>query len=501
MRHCLVVMLLLEAMASSVEAADIGAPPPVPASSDWIITVGADARAVPLYMGSGKWSPLGLPSLGWRRAGSPEPFSSARDGIGMALFDNGVIAVGPVGSLMFPRQQSYSSALNGLGNVGITYEIGGFVDYWALPWLRTRVEVMQGFGAADGIVANFAADAVIPISESVTLSGGPRARAVSAGIESPYFGISQAQSVASGLPAYNAGGGWQAVGAGAQLKYRFNPTWATYGFVEYDKLIGPTASSPIVTEPGGSPNQWKLGLGLSYSFLMHGWSGDTYGQGTAAGAAKSRSFDWLCRGLPQDRIWGPPPTSSPAEAKKCAGSFYVGIENETSQAKMFGLNRFVPPYDYKFGDSYFISGSFSRTFAEIGPYISYELETGAGQRFGSLHEEEIWLALYGRWRYFPWNDYLRTTVAFSTGLNYASAVPQYEDIHSGRNQGQRLLHYLSPELTFGLPSMPDTDLVIRSHHRSGGGQFFGNNVPLYGSLFHGIEGGVQYVEVGIRQHF
>ena len=144
---------------------------------------------------------------------------------------------------------------------------------------------------------------------------------------------------------------------------------------------------------------------------------------------------------------------------------------------MFGLNRFVPPYDYKFGDSYFISGSFSRTFAEIGPYISYELETGAGQRFGSLHEEEIWLALYGRWRYFPWNDYLRTTVAFSTGLNYASAVPQYEDIHSGRNQGQRLLHYLSPELTFGLPSMPDTDLVIRSHHRSGGGQFFGNNVP------------------------
>jgi MipA family protein len=214
MRLWLVAMLLMEAMASSVWAADLAAPPAQPTSSDWIITVGADARAVPLYMGSGKWGLLALPNLGWRRAGSPEPFTSARDGIGIALFDNGVITLGPVGSFIFPRQQSYSSGLNGLGNLGLTYEIGGFMDYWAVPWLRTRVEVLQGFGAADGVIANFAVDAVIPISEGVTLSGGPRARAVSAGMEGPYFSINQARSIASGLPVYSAGGGWQAVGAG-----------------------------------------------------------------------------------------------------------------------------------------------------------------------------------------------------------------------------------------------------------------------------------------------
>jgi hypothetical protein len=49
--------------------------------------------------------------------------------------------------------------------------------------------------------------------------------------------------------------------------------------------------------------------------------------------------------------------------------------------------------------------------------------------------------------------------------------------------------------------MPDTDFVIRSHHRSGGGKYFGNNFPAYGSLFHGVEGGVQYLTFGIRQHF
>ena len=111
-----------------------------------------------------------------------------------------------------------------------------------------------------------------------------------------------------------------------------------------------------------------------------------------------------------------------------------------------------PALGYHLLDSYFIAGSFSRTFAEIGPYLSYEIEAGAGQRLGSLHEEEVWLALYARWKYFPWNDYVRTTAAVSTGVDYASAIPQYEVYYSGNNQGNRLLHYISPEVTFGLPS-------------------------------------------------
>jgi hypothetical protein len=95
MRLCLVVMLLVEAIAFPVKAADIAVSSATPAPSDWIITVGADARAVPLYMGSSQWGAIPVPNLGWRRPGSPEAFHSARDGIRIALFDNGVIALGP----------------------------------------------------------------------------------------------------------------------------------------------------------------------------------------------------------------------------------------------------------------------------------------------------------------------------------------------------------------------------------------------------------------------
>ena len=82
--------------------------------------------------------------------------------------------------------------------------------------------------------------------------------------------ITQEQSISSALPAYSAGGGWQAAGAGTQAKYRFNPAWATYSFIEYDKLIGATAASPIVSGSGGSTNQWTFGIGLTYSFAASG---------------------------------------------------------------------------------------------------------------------------------------------------------------------------------------------------------------------------------------
>jgi outer membrane protein len=268
---CSLAALPVAALAFQAGATDFDFRPVEQAApSDWIITLGADARTVPRYMGSNQWVMVPVPYFDRHRPGSPEQFHSPRDGTGVALFNDGVLVMGPVGSLIWQRREAESPFLRGLGNVGYTLQAGGFVDYWAVEWLRARVEGLQGFGAARGVTANFSMDAVILLSPAVTLSGGPRARAVTGGAESPYFSITQAQSIASGLPVYNAGGGWQAVGAGTQVKYRLNPTWATYGLIEYDKLVGATAASPIVTGPGGNVSQWTFGVGFTYSFAMSG---------------------------------------------------------------------------------------------------------------------------------------------------------------------------------------------------------------------------------------
>jgi outer membrane protein len=100
----------------------------------------------------------------------------------------------------------------------------------------------------------------------------------SAAAVSPYFSITQAQAIAAnaaqpGLPAltaYNASGGLYSYGAGTQLEYFFSPQWAAHVLVEYERLTGSAADSPLVTQRG-SANQFTFGMGATYSFSMAPW--------------------------------------------------------------------------------------------------------------------------------------------------------------------------------------------------------------------------------------
>ncbi len=239
-------------------------------SSDWTLTVGAEGRWMPAFDGASRMVVRPFPVFSFRRVGTPERFLSPRDGIGIGLIEFGGWHLGPVGQLRLPRRVSDDPVgLAGLDNVDVAVELGVFAEYWWTRWLRTRGEVRQGIGGHNGIVADFAADAVVPVSSQITLSGGPRVTLASANALSPYFGITPAQALASGLPAYNVGGGVRSVGAGAQVRYKWTPQLATYLFVEYDRLLNDAASSPLVTLRG-SADQTQVGVGMTYSFDVRG---------------------------------------------------------------------------------------------------------------------------------------------------------------------------------------------------------------------------------------
>jgi hypothetical protein len=187
---------------------------------------------------------------------------------------------------------------------------------------------------------------------------------------------------------------------------------------------------------------------------------------------------------------------------RCTATVFAGVQNETSQTEMFGARgKYTPFWDYSYSSGLFLGGALARELFDLNGIIGLEAEAGLGQRFVTLHETEVWGALYLRWKWFPWNDYVRTTVAVSTGVNYASGIPDYEIAQSGNNRGSRALHYFSPEITFSLPSDPTTELVIRNHHRSGGADWWGKSHPVYGGLFRNTAGGVQYLSAGIRKKF
>ena len=187
---------------------------------------------------------------------------------------------------------------------------------------------------------------------------------------------------------------------------------------------------------------------------------------------------------------------------RCAATVLAGIQLETSMEEVFGVRgEFTPPWGYEFSKGFFLGGTFSFELFDFNSLIGFEAEAGLGQRFGTLHETEVWGAVYLRWKYFPWNHIVKTTVAVSTGVNYASSVPNYEILQSGNGKGSNALHYFSPEITFALPSAPEQELVFRIHHRSGGSEWWGENHPIFGDMFGNTAGGVQYVTAGVRHRF
>ncbi|KIZ34302.1 MULTISPECIES: MipA/OmpV family protein [Rhodopseudomonas] len=235
------------------------------ASGDWTVTIGVGGAMKPSYVGADHSMLSPKPIISVRRAGTAERFKSLRDNASFALIDYGRFRAGPVGAYRSARKAGDHDELRGLNDIKFAIEIGGFAEYYAFDWLRVRSEVRRGFGGHKGIVADFSADVIVPLNERMTFSVGPRYTLTDAKYASTYFSVSAIEALASGLPAFDAKGGSHSVGAGAQLRYKLDPQWEVRGYVEYDKLLGSAADSPLVTMRGSS-NQITYGLGLAYSF-------------------------------------------------------------------------------------------------------------------------------------------------------------------------------------------------------------------------------------------
>ncbi len=77
-----------------------------------------------------------------------------------------------------------------------------------------------------------------------------------------FYGITAAQSLAAGLPAYSYGSGWQSASVGLLGSFDLNPQWALVGSLEARRLRGDAADSPLVERVSNH----VLNAGLAYRF-------------------------------------------------------------------------------------------------------------------------------------------------------------------------------------------------------------------------------------------
>lgn len=144
--------------------------------------------------------------------------------------------------------------------------------------------------------------------------------------------------------------------------------------------------------------------------------------------------------------------------------------------------------NFSWEDAHLVAFGLGRRLITVWNHLNFELEGQVGKYFGDQDHLEFNLLLIARWLTFPWNDYLKTTLAVGNGVSYATDIPEIEAENHAKTA--RLLDYLMFELTFGLPQYPQWDLITRVHHRSG----------AYG-LFDGVHGASNALALGLRYHF
>lgn len=251
---------------NAAESPGGSAPPSEGPKADWIVSFGVMAGYGPRYRGAGRYGFFGVPSVGFRRADEPIPFSAPEDSLDYTLFSTPSLKVGAVANLRGGKNAGIDHRLAGLDRDPWTLEAGAFIDFWPIPGvLRTRTEIRHGLRQHDGFVADLSSDLVEKIGP-FTLSGGPRLSIVGARLAQIEFGVSAAASAKNGLvPPYTAHVGVQSIGYGLTLDYDWSEQWRTTLFHHYDRLVGDAANSPI-TRRFGSADQFTFGLGFTYSF-------------------------------------------------------------------------------------------------------------------------------------------------------------------------------------------------------------------------------------------
>lgn len=149
----------------------------------------------------------------------------------------------------------------------------------------------------------------------------------------------------------------------------------------------------------------------------------------------------------------------------------------------------IPGLEADFNNAYMATLAVSREIARWKDLAAVEIEGQIARHFVKQRHWETNLLLVARWHAFPWNRFVRTSIAVGEGVSYASSIPVIEQERSpGKNS--RLLNYLMFELELAPPDKPNWSVFARIHHRSG----------VFG-LYDDVSLGSNIVAAGIRFRF
>ncbi len=187
---------------------------------------------------------------------------------------------GPVGVVNLDRtapSRIDDVRVRALGKIGAAVELGGYVGIGKVgvitsPYDRLSVALSYRHdvtGVHDSGIWQPSVNYFTPLSTKAAVGLFATAEHAGSGYARRYYSINQGQSLASGLPVYNARSGWKNWTTGAIGTYSLTGNllqgWKLVGSVAYGRMLNDFGDSPIVSQ-AGSRGQWLSALGVAYTF-------------------------------------------------------------------------------------------------------------------------------------------------------------------------------------------------------------------------------------------
>jgi outer membrane scaffolding protein for murein synthesis (MipA/OmpV family) len=237
---------------------------PVAATADlvdsgwqYLLDLGAGLKFKPKYPGANDYILVPYPIVSVSRLYLP--------GLGQVERKTSGLSVYPSFNFNGKREASDSPALMGTTTVDWAVELGAGVAFRRDP-IRAYVQARQGFNGHHGQVVDVGVEVTAKPTDRLRVIAGPRATWGSGDYMSTYFGVTPAESAASGgmLAPYRPGAGFQSVGVLARVEYDLTERTTFHVRAGWQRLIGDAADSPIVSEA----DQFTVGAGLSHKFAF-----------------------------------------------------------------------------------------------------------------------------------------------------------------------------------------------------------------------------------------
>jgi len=173
--------------------------------------------------------------------------------------------VGPMLRYRAERDDVDNDKVDRMESVDAAIEAGAFLNYNIANWVVLFSAATDVSDAHDGSVFDFGVGYRQPLNTQTMLTLFAKGSYASEDYMETYFGVDRGDAVRSGLQPYEADAELKDVALGGLLQYNIDARWGVLGLLQYTKLLGDAADSPLVDDEG-SDNQLIVGVIGNYRF-------------------------------------------------------------------------------------------------------------------------------------------------------------------------------------------------------------------------------------------